>query len=214
LFLAAIISAALSTISSLLNSQSMIIWNSILKRFNYFKLLNDDQSLKINRIVILIIGIFCTCFSFIISRIGNNIFQVSLGLLGAFGTPIISLFVLSYFFKYSNVIGAFVGTFCGFVFVVWISIGSYLVKPIYPKLVTNISGCNFTNFTFERLDHNYSTFFGDSGESINVFGFNKIYTISFASIPLFGFMITIVIGLFSSLLTSNKISKSLNLIRS
>lgn len=212
LFLAAILSAGLSTISSLLNSQTMIIWNSIFKRFHYFRLLNDNQSLNINKFLIIIIGTLCTLFSFVISRIGNNIFQVSLGLLGAFGTPIISLFALSYFFKRTNSVGAFVGTVCGFIFVLWISIGSYLVKPIYPKLETSLIGCNFTNLTNEYLNQRKAlnfTLLNDSGESINVFGFNKIYTISFAAVPLLGFFITIITGLFASLLSANESNKKL-----
>ena len=78
LILAAIFSACLSTVSSLLSSQASILWNDILKKITYFDKFNDNQSLKIIKLIILLFGVICTIFSFLISKIGANVFQISL----------------------------------------------------------------------------------------------------------------------------------------
>ena len=203
LFLSAIFSASLSTVSSLLSSQAAILWNDVLRVMPYFQEMSDSRSLRITKLLVFLCGAICTLFAFTISTLGGNIFQISLGLLGAFGTPIIGVFVLSYFSRRASSIGALAGILSGFLFVLWISLGAYMVKPQYPKLVTATVGCNATSHDFSHF--NVTTSLREverSGEALTVFGFNKIYTVSFSLIPVMGFLVTVLVGFLVSLFTA------------
>lgn len=201
LFLSSIFSASLSTLSSVLSSQAAIFWIDIFQQFHYFKYFNDNQSLRTTKLIVCACGLVSTLFSFVILSLGSNMFQLSLGLLGAFGTPILGLFLMGYLFKLINSIGAFIGTLCGFFLVLWISVGSYIVKPIYPKLRINITGCNIS----PSFHANYTTARSQEPQSYeveNLSGFNKIYGISFSWIPILGLLVTVLIGVIISAITN------------
>ena len=117
---------------------------------------------------------------------------------GAFNAPIMGLFVLGCFFKVTNAKGAIVGAGVGFLSALWISLGSYIANPQYPKLDVSIELCNHTSFNQSILE-SFRPYY--SSRATNLSGFNMFYSLSYTLFTAFGLLVTVVFGLVASLLT-------------
>ena len=104
LFLGALFCASLSSLSSAINSQAMVIYQDFFKSFKYFQTLNDSKSLTINKLIVLVCGSISTGLSFLISQIDGNLIQISSSLNAVF-VPLIALFVLGMLSPRVNKIG-------------------------------------------------------------------------------------------------------------
>lgn len=196
LFLSSIFCASLSSVSSALNSMSACIWRDYLMRIKKFKDYNDQKSSRTTKIIALICGLICTGMGFLISTLGSNLIQISGTINGSLQAPIIGIFFLSCLFPFNNIYGLFSGAISGFTIGCWLSLGSFVTKPSYPKLpVSTLSCSSMDPFLFRS-----------SLEATNLSGFNRIYSVSYMWLSPIGVFFTIVIGLLVSLVT-NKIFK-------
>ena len=75
---------------------------------------------------------------------------------------------------------------------IWLSLGAYIYKPVYPKLGF-VNECNNVTQLF-----NNSTM---TGEAINLTGLSKFYSISYMWFVVIGALTTIIIGFIVSTLT-------------
>ena len=208
LFLAAIISGSLSSVSSTLNSVSAILWEDFLKRFSFFRNFNDRKSTLTVKILVVIMGIICTTFAILLSKIGGNLVQISVSLNGSFNGPIIGLFLLGCLVPFSNTYGAAIGAIFGFGMGLWLSLGSFIMQPNYPKLGVN-TNCNNFNFT----STNTTQYLSRGQEATNLSGFNKFYAISYSWFNPISVFTTLIIGILVSLITcGNKRKLDKNLI--
>jgi sodium-coupled monocarboxylate transporter 8/12 len=201
LFLGALFCASLSSVSSSLNSQSSIIWTDFLCIFAYFKQFDDTQSLRTNKLIVLICGLVSTALSFAVSVIGGNLIQISSILNGAFVAPLTGLFVLGLFFSISNSVGAIAGTVCGFIASCWISFGVFIVKPTFPKLSTSIEGCSGYETTMNMTTLTSFQYYSSTKTPELDLGFNKFYYLSYMWYTTFGTLVTVFFGLLFSLVT-------------
>jgi sodium-coupled monocarboxylate transporter 8/12 len=211
LFLSSIFCGSLSSVSSSLNSISLIVWEDFLKSFSYFRKFNDKQSLKVTKLIALIFGVLSTSFAFIISTLGGNIIQVSFTLNGAFIAPILGIFILGCLFKISNSYGAIVGTVLGFMFGLWLSFGTFFHKPIYPKLNVSTESCSNETFNYSNLNLTHLNTFNSNIYQNNNIGLNKVYYLSYMWYTPVGVLVTVFMGLLVSLFTgglNNKIDDS------
>lgn len=202
IFLASIFCGSLSSVSSYLNSQAAIIWHDLLLPFEFFRSFDDFKSLTINKLLVLICGCIGTGLAFIISTLGGSLTQISNSLNGAFNAPIMGLFLLGMLFSVSTARGAIIGTVAGFAAALWISLGAYTTKPVYPML----------NVTTEFCLSNYST-----GVSVisnrtvimasELTGINKFYSLSYLWFMPFGILVTIVVGLIASIIDGCLVKK-------
>ena len=210
LFLASLLCGSLSSLSSLLNSQVSIIWNDFFKSLNFFKKFDEKRSLLINKLLVIVFGVLGTGFAFFISTFGGSIIQINLSLNGALVAPILGLFILGSFFKFTNSIGAICGTVAGFAVGLWISLGTYFKKPIYQKLPVTTEYCNLSNLSSFYVYENFykqkmilenelnSSYIDKSGRALNLQGFDTIYSLSYQWYTAFGLVVTILVGLVSS----------------
>lgn len=58
-----------------------------------------------------------------------------------FNGPLLGLFVMSVFFSCANHIGALTGIGCGLVASLVLSIGAFIVQPVYERLDVSIESC-------------------------------------------------------------------------
>jgi SSS family transporter len=211
LFLSAIFAGSLSSVSSSLNSSAAILWQDFLKRFDYFKMYNDNKSTLTTKILVLICGVLATSLAFVVSTLGGNLIQMNFTLNGSFNAPIIGVFILGSLVPFTNKHGAMLGLISGFAVGLWMSLGAYIYKPLYPKLNVTIAGCNFSTvesqITTKIMDFNSRKVYG---EALNLSGFNKFYSISYLWFTTIGTITTIVIGVFVSLVTGCNNKKELN----
>lgn len=196
IFLASVFCGSLSSVSSFLNSQAAIIWHDILQSFERFRSFDDSKSLTTNKLIVLICGIIATSMSFYVASIGGNLVQISNSLSGAFNAPIMGLFLLSMFFSVSTPRGVIAGTMAGFLTAIWLSIGNYLVKPLYPKAPVSTEFCpNSTYFPSLTVNLNVTRQLAS-----DLKGVEKIYALSYMYYMPFGVLVTVVIGLFASII--------------
>jgi ABC-type tungstate transport system substrate-binding protein len=71
---------------------------------------------------------------------------------GALQAPLIGIFVLSSIFSFVNTIGLFAGAISGFAIGAWLALGSFIVKPKYPKLNTTTLNCTTVNEGLALVD--------------------------------------------------------------
>ncbi|RNA42872.1 sodium-coupled monocarboxylate transporter 1-like [Brachionus plicatilis] len=193
LCLAAIFSSALSSVSSTINTFSMILWEDILKANKHFRNMTDSQSLRVTKIISLSSGLLCTCLAFFFASMGSNLIQISAGGVGAVNGPMIGLFALA-FFSYSNQAGSLIGAVFGLIVGLWLNIGVFIERPVYPRLNVSISECS------SLASQNYTSgFYGTNGQAVNLYGFSRIYSMSAFWYGPIGLMATFIMGSIMSL---------------
>jgi sodium-coupled monocarboxylate transporter 8/12 len=211
LFLGAVFCSSLSSVSSFLNSLSAIVWKDFLLLFKYFQSFDDKTALKMNKLIVLICGLICSCYAYILSFSGNNLLQLTSIMAGIFNSPLTGLFISSLFFSTTNKTGAICGVLIGLALNLWVSMGSFIIGPVYPKLSVSISECTASQTEILVVSLNSTLITFDHLES-KLSGFDNIYKLSFYWYATFGAFNTIFFGQVISLLTGglrNKVDESL-----
>ncbi|RYF21229.1 MAG: sodium:solute symporter [Flavobacteriales bacterium] len=131
LIVSAILSAAMSTISSGMNASATVFSEDIYKR--YFKSgLNDAQNMRLLHIATVVFGIAGMVCG--IAMIGvKSILDIWWQLSGIFAGGMLGLFLLGIISKKSGNVEAFAATIVGILVIVWMSL-SYLIPEEYAYL--------------------------------------------------------------------------------
>ncbi|XP_037079494.1 sodium-coupled monocarboxylate transporter 1-like [Pollicipes pollicipes] len=101
LFVACIISGALSVISSGLNSLAAITWQDFLYHANYFQKMSPATQCWITRMISLLYGCLTLAMGFLASQLGG-VLQASLAVTGAVSGPILGVFTLGILVPFAN----------------------------------------------------------------------------------------------------------------
>ncbi|XP_025073506.1 putative sodium-dependent multivitamin transporter [Pogonomyrmex barbatus] len=195
LFVAGIFSAGLSTISAALNSLAAVTLEDYVKPI-YRNCIGGEfsvtKSTTIAKILALTFGIVSIALAFLAQFLGG-LLQASLTIFGVVGGPLLGIFTLGMGTESATEEGTIIGALTAFSFLFWIVFGQ--PRPIPPKLLTTIEGCNNTlaNATISVLRNvtNLSKSTGDSS-------YFYLYRISYMWYSPLGFLITFVIGLLVS----------------
>ncbi|CAH1781604.1 unnamed protein product, partial [Owenia fusiformis] len=159
IFLAAMFSAALSTISSLVNSLAANVWEDVLR--DRFPNTSPARATHITKGLVIVLGILSTVMAFIAMKIPGQILQVTMALSGAVGGSVVGMYCLGAFTTSCNWKGVTVGGWVGFAFLLWIALGAFTIKStkhILPPASTN--GCyveNVSELFNETITTPYST---------------------------------------------------------
>jgi solute:Na+ symporter, SSS family len=126
--IAAILSAAMSTMSSGMNSSATVFLNDI-----YLRYINKDKAqvneLKILRITTVAMGILGIIFG--ISMIGvKSLLDVWWKLSGIFAGGMLGIFLLGFLVKNAKNIHAKLGIICGILMIIWLTVGDLLPENI------------------------------------------------------------------------------------
>ncbi|CAH1785524.1 unnamed protein product [Owenia fusiformis] len=213
IFLAAMFSAALSTISSALNSLAANIWEDFLK--DRFPNTTPARATHVTKALVIASGMLSTVMAFIAMMIPGQILQVTLALVGAAGGAIVGMYSLGAFTSSCNWKGAVVGGWVSLAFVLWISAGAFSIKStkhILPPASTN--GCYFGNIsdiwnetnTTPDYTREYQTGLSNISivptEQVAVEGpLYKFYSISYTWYGLIGIIVAFTTGMLVSLIT-------------
>ncbi|KAL5019390.1 hypothetical protein ScPMuIL_005112 [Solemya velum] len=93
-------------------------------------------------ISVLLFGSICLALSYVASQLGD-VLEASLSLFGMIGGPLLGLFCLGMFFPWANSYGAYCGLFSSIALLLWIGVGTKVVKPFIQKSPLSIVGCNW-----------------------------------------------------------------------
>jgi sodium-coupled monocarboxylate transporter 8/12 len=200
LFLGAVFCSSLSSLSSALNSAAAIVWADLMLLFPYFHSLSDKDSLKVNKLIVLLSGLLCAGFTYMLSFSSKNLIQLSVTLNGSFNAPLLGLFYLSMFFNCTNKTGVIAGMLSGMLATLWVSLGGLIVSPVYPRLPVSIESC-FNQTLYPNITSLIITF---TNLETNFTGWKKFYSMSFHLYTPFGAIVTILVGIAVSLLTGGR----------
>ncbi|KAF5303901.1 hypothetical protein FQA39_LY01686 [Lamprigera yunnana] len=193
LFIAGILSAALSTLSATLNTIAAATYEDfILPYTNYFEKTNKEN--LILKVIVVSSGLLCTVLAMFVDRMGG-ILSFSIALNSIAGGPMLGLFVLGTVFPSSNSKGAFYGCISGIVFLTSVVIGNQwcsnqgLIENF--SLPTSTDRCDFLH---PNITHSISKKYYASPAPM-------LYKISFWYNTVMGLFVVIIMGLIISRLT-------------
>ena len=113
LLVASVLSAAMSTISSVLNSVTTVGISDFYNRFN-----KQEASVKLARTVTLCLGLIGIALAGFMGSLGN-ILETGMTLNSFFGGPLVGVFLIGMLNKQVHANPAFIGLCCGFAFAIY-----------------------------------------------------------------------------------------------
>ncbi|XP_078050256.1 sodium-coupled monocarboxylate transporter 2 isoform X3 [Augochlora pura] len=143
LFVACVFSAALSTMSTGLNSMSGVIFEDMIKPWLRGPI-SDTAASRTMKATVIVIGIVCMALVFLVEKLGGLI-QAGKSLSSITAGPLLGMFTLGMFFPSANSAGAMVGGLVGLALVAWISLGTQAAvstgEIVFPAKPVSIEGC-------------------------------------------------------------------------
>ncbi|XP_069699583.1 sodium-coupled monocarboxylate transporter 1-like [Periplaneta americana] len=193
LFVAGIFSAALSTMSSSLNSLGATLFEDFVKPC--FKTnLSDATTNKIIKCVVIGIGGACLCVVLLVDKLGS-ILQLTFVVGGVTTGAMLGLFTFGIFIPRGNSKGALAGSICSLLYMSWIVVGSQWAmsdgRIQMPVLPTSVEGCDF-NVTIPEPPPR------PEGADEGVF---VLFRVSFVYYTFMGILVVVGVGTIVSLLT-------------
>ncbi|XP_076361247.1 sodium-coupled monocarboxylate transporter 2-like [Tachypleus tridentatus] len=144
LFVSGVYSAALSTLSSGINSLAAVTLEDIVKTC-VIKEISELWATRITKGLTLLYGIITILLVAVVELLGE-VLQATWSFHGILGGPLLGLFTLGMFCPWANSKGALCGLLFGLVLSSWIGFGAIVYKPDIPMPPVSIDGC-LTNVT-------------------------------------------------------------------
>lgn len=231
LFISALFSASLSTLSSLLAGLSAITVEDLIRP--YFSL-SDTMLTVAAKIAVVVYGGMGILVAFGISQLEGSLTQILFSIMGAATGPSVGIFFLSMFYRKATDKGVIVGGVVGLAISFWICIGSTIsTRPPMPLPLPATDMCLLQNApinstyvdynstvtspmdytssiglvsTFaEVLNNGVTTKSPPPGTNIDgVSGIGRLYTLSYALFSTLGTTVTLIVGALVSMCTYNK----------
>ncbi|XP_069104737.1 sodium-dependent multivitamin transporter-like [Argopecten irradians] len=214
-FIAALFSASLSTISSLLSSLSAQTVEDIVKPM--VKDLSESRAALIAKISVFVYGFLGIAISFMIANIRGPLGQITFSMLSSFGGAATGMFFFAAFCPWASSKGAVVGGATGMAIVFWIGLGqsfsSTLVKAT-PLPSARVDMCNdaisinMTDLTLLDFAYNVTKYRGDVTTATQLptecsqnHSLDVLYAISYFWLTPISILTSITVGTIVSLLT-------------
>ncbi|XP_066991697.2 sodium-coupled monocarboxylate transporter 1 [Anabrus simplex] len=201
LFVAGVFSAALSTMSTCLNTLSGTIFEDFLSLCLPCRIREKYASL-IMKITVLVLGILCVAMAFVVEKLGSVIqMTVSLGSI-TYGAQL-GLFTLGMLFPMANSKGAFVGSLASLAVMGTMVIGEQTAvaagQLTYPKKPMSVEGCSLMGVnTTQMFSQGVNSTVVPTQEPFILF------RISFMYLNMIGCFIVLIVGVVVSYITGAK----------
>ncbi|OXU29062.1 hypothetical protein TSAR_015177 [Trichomalopsis sarcophagae] len=146
LFLAGIVSSALSTMSASINTLSGLIYDDFIEQWMSESSNKDAKAANIMKVISVIIGCISVAMIFVIEHLGT-VLEMSYSIRGAVDGPLLGIFILGMCVPCVGKRGALTGACTALLFMSWIVIGSkwhILNKRIrYSTLPMTVENCPY-----------------------------------------------------------------------
>ncbi|KYN10745.1 Sodium-coupled monocarboxylate transporter 1 [Trachymyrmex cornetzi] len=196
LFVSGVFSAALSTMSTGLNSMSGVIYEDMIKPCLRKPISNVGAS-RIMKAIVVIIGAICVGLVFMVEKL-SGLIQAGKSLSGITAGPLLGMFSLGMLFPMANSMGALVGAVVSLNLVAWISFGTQAAisngSIYFPVKPISIDGCTES---LRSTAGNLTTIVETAVREQPFF----LYRMSYLWYTWVGFLITILVGLLVSWFT-------------
>ncbi|GLH07141.1 Putative sodium-dependent multivitamin transporter, partial [Gryllus bimaculatus] len=197
-FIAGVFSAALSSMSTSLNSMSAVVLEDFYKTF-FKTTLTEKQTNILMKSVVVITGIICVCLVVVVEKLGS-ILQMALSLVSITNGPTLGLFSMGLFFPWINTLGVITGGTVGLLFIGWVIIGTQTAIAAgtisFDKMPISVDGCTY-NYSLPVTNETLLQEYTDQTRS-DVFG---LYRISYLWYTLVGCLVSVLVGLIVSFAT-------------
>ncbi len=151
---AGLLSAAMSSISSGINSIATVVTSDFIDRLDMHKD-TEKHRMRTARYISIIVGVIVILLSFLMDRVPGNIMEVTTKTNGLFIAPLFNLFFMALFIPFATpfgvIFGSIYGFYTGFLFAFWdvITGGPGLsFQWIYP---VSLLGCVVFSIFFSLL---------------------------------------------------------------
>ncbi|KAL4717724.1 hypothetical protein ACJJTC_000873 [Scirpophaga incertulas] len=198
IFMSGVFSAALSSMSTGLNSMCGVIFEDLI-RPAYNKPISEKSASFIMKMIVVVIGATCVALVFLVEHMGALI-QAGKSLSGITAGSLLGLFSMGLFLPWVNATGALAGGVTSTLLVGWISLGTQAAMMrgdiiIVPKPISVI-GCvgNLTSLTTPTPSPRHTVEFDRSGTFF-------LYRLSYLYYTLVGMIVCIIIGTIVSFFT-------------
>ncbi|XP_048255286.1 sodium-coupled monocarboxylate transporter 2-like [Haliotis rufescens] len=210
LFLAALSSASLSTISSCLSATASIVWYDLIKpcRPN----MSEGKSVIFAKATVVFMGALGCLLAVIVSFFASRtLTQIIYTVTSATKTPLTALFYLGSLFLFVNTKGATIGLVSGVIFMSWLTIGSMSLPSgmsssyLPPGPTDHCPGYNMTTMSVNTTDSLVTTTrlypqCADT-ETRSRSALETMYSLSYTLFSTLGMAIVIVVGIVASWIT-------------
>ena len=215
LFLAALFSGALSSLSSGINAMGANTIQDIL--LNWLRNTSQLKKTIVAKVIVFIYGAVAVTLAYLAKDFAGPVTQISLSAAGAIGGPGAGMIFLGGLFPHANWIGAIAGGLTGIVVNAWVSVGSVLYgkrTPFSPSIGT--VGCFNNLTTLEKDTENVTALFDRPQRTTAIFNSTAdnvsisetdhlaLYDVSYLYFGLIGFLVTILSGVVVSIITGRK----------
>ncbi|KAJ9582261.1 hypothetical protein L9F63_003390, partial [Diploptera punctata] len=205
LFVAGVFCAALSSMSTSLNTLCGVIYEDFLARILPARTKNERTVNLIMKSTVCIVGIICVLLVFVVERMGSVVHAtVTLG--GITYGAMLGLFSLGMFFPWANSKGALAGGLSSLLLMGWLVTGAQAAVSrgaiIFDMKPMSTEGCNITTFTSNLTDPQPIIMHPDmsSHNSDEDLPF-VLFRISYLYFNVVGCLTVIVVGLVVSFIT-------------
>lgn len=206
LFVVGIFSAALSTMSTNLNTLSGTIYVDFIKI--WFPNASEKTASSTMKILVIVIGTICLGLVFVVEKL-QSIFSMAIALSGVTSGTLLGLFTMGMISPKMNVKGALWGAISSIIFVIFMATGAQMNVAQgnlrHATLPFRVDGCdsginNVTSFIHHAHDKSYYID-GENSDNSSVFW---LFRIGFMYYSLIGTVITMIVGYLVSSLTHDK----------
>ncbi|KOB73472.1 putative igf2 mRNA binding protein [Operophtera brumata] len=198
IFMSGVFSAALSSMSTGLNSMCGVIFEDLI-RPAYNKPITERTASFIMKIIVVVIGALCVVLVFLVEHMGALI-QAGKSLAGITAGSLLGLFSMGLFLPWVNATGALVGGIISTVLVGWISLGTQAAmmrgEIVIMSKPVSVAGCQL-NYTMPTTDSVLNAVEFDRQVSGTFF----LYRLSYLYYTLVGMIVCVIVGTITSYFT-------------
>ncbi|KAH8382222.1 hypothetical protein KR009_002452 [Drosophila setifemur] len=192
MFVAGVFSAALSSLSTGMNSLSAVFLEDYIRPMAKNPL-TEHQTAVIMRVCTVVIGVLSVALVFVVERMGSHVIQLSMTIGSVVQGPLLGLFVMGLLCPSINSRSAMTGSICSFFFMGWMCITAQLAvnsgELHYEGKPVSIDGCDY-NFELPLVTPANATFAADESASLSFA--QQIYHTSFMFYCLMGATVNVV----------------------
>ncbi|KAL1137888.1 hypothetical protein AAG570_009584 [Ranatra chinensis] len=212
LVMASLFNGALSLMFSNLNSLAIVMGEDFLFQIPAFKGISDNAQLWSIKILGAICGVMVMGVAFLVAHL-SGVIEASMLMTSATSGPLLGVFILAMFFPPANWKGAACGMITSHILVLWLTFGSLTIsKTPIANLPVSVEGC--TNSTFSPnippLPPQSDPLWEEDWDSVDPVVnpalddsnfLTSLYLMTYMYYSLLGTFITVIVGLFISLIT-------------
>ncbi|KAL7643094.1 UNVERIFIED_CONTAM: hypothetical protein RMT77_006384 [Armadillidium vulgare] len=207
LFVAAIIGAALSTLSSIINSCVALLWKDACLKFDIFKNTSQFFATLINKILSLVVGAVLIGLAIIASNT-KHLMELGLICANSLNGPLLGLFLIGFFLPKCNLKGIWTGIVGSTVFSIWLVIGGLIYKKptkMSPYSTDECVALNFSSVNISSFQEVNSSTYNSDIEDINddTSFIMSLYQISYTLYGVINIILCILLSVVVSCITGN-----------